>query len=228
MEVRLGDPVTHVDATGVTVGDERIEAATVLWCAGVQGVRVARTLGANVEPNGTVAVLNDFSVPRHPECFVVGDAAHVIGPDGAPVPGLASIAQHQGEYVGKLIAAQLANTEPPKPCEAFTPSKLATITRHVGVAEFRGRSITGFPAWLMWGLMHLRTLTGSGHAKLSILANWARLLITYRRSGRLIVEPSGLVTRRGGNGQAVDDTLEDAATLNAQLAVIRLMAPGED
>src|ERR1700746_956246 len=42
VEVRLGVPVTDVDATGVTVGKERIEAATVLWCSGVQGVALAR------------------------------------------------------------------------------------------------------------------------------------------------------------------------------------------
>ena len=47
----------------------------------------------------------------------------------------------------------------------------------------------GFPAWLMWGLLHFRTLS-SGHAKLSILANWLRLVITYRRSARLIVAQS--------------------------------------
>ena len=40
----------------------------------------------------------------------------------------------------------------------------------------------------MWGLLHLRTLAG-GHSKLSILANWLRLLVTYRRSARVIVEP---------------------------------------
>lgn len=219
VEIRLGVPVTHVDASGVTVGDARIEAATVLWCTGVQGAPVARTLGSNIKPNGTVAVLSDFSVPGHPECFVIGDAAYVIGPDGGPAPGLASIAQRQGEYVGKLVAAQLANTAPPKPCKTFTPSKLATISRHVGVAEFHGCSITGFPAWLMWGLLHLRTLTGGGHAKLSILANWARLLVTYRRSGRLIVEPSELGTRRGGTSQTGDDTLETTAAGYPQLAV---------
>jgi NADH:ubiquinone reductase (H+-translocating) len=35
VEVRLGVPVTDVDAAGVIIGDERIEAATVLWCTGV-------------------------------------------------------------------------------------------------------------------------------------------------------------------------------------------------
>jgi NADH:quinone reductase (non-electrogenic) len=77
---------------------------------------------------------------------------------------------------------------PPALPEPFVPSRLASITRHLGIAEFGGRSITGFPAWLMWGLLHLRTLAG-GHSKLSILANWLRLLVTYRRSARLVVEP---------------------------------------
>ncbi len=187
VEVRLGVPVTQVDAAGIAVGDERIDAETVLWCAGVQGVPLARTLDANVQRNGTIAVGADFSVPGHPECFVVGDAAHFIGPDGLPVPGLASVAQEQGRFVGKVIAARLDGREPPAPPKPVAPSKLATVTRHVGIAETAGRSITGFPAWLMWGLFHLGELSG-GHARLSILANWARLLITYRRSARLIVE----------------------------------------
>lgn len=188
VEVRLGVPVTRVDSAGVTIGEERIEAATVLWCTGVQGVPLAKTLGVNVKANGTVAVEKDFSVPGHPECFVVGDAAYVVGPNGRPLPGLASIAQHQGRYVGKLIAARLTGNALPNPPELFVPSKLATITRHVGIAEYGDRSITGFPAWLMWGLLHLRTLSG-GHSKLSIVANWLRLLTTYRRSARLIIEP---------------------------------------
>ena len=193
VEVRLGVAVTNVDAEGVTVGNERIDAATVLWCTGVQGVPLARTLGVPVQPTGTVAVEKDFTIPGHPEYFVVGDAAHVIGPDGRPLPGLASIAQQQGRYVGKLIAAKLAGAPPPAPLELSVPDKLATIIRHVGIAESRGRSITGFVAWLMWGLLHLRTLS-DGHSKISILANWLRLLVTYRRSARLIVESPSAAT----------------------------------
>jgi NADH:ubiquinone reductase (H+-translocating) len=189
VEVRLGVPVTFVDAAGVTIGEERIEAATVLWCTGVQGVALARTLGASVKADGKVAVEKDFSVPGHPDCFVVGDAAHVIGRGGRPLPGLASVAQHQGRYVGKLIAARIAGRALPSPPKPFAPSKLATIVRHVGLAEYGDHSITGFPAWLMWGLLHLRTLSG-GHSKLSIVANWLRLLVTYRRSARLVIEPS--------------------------------------
>jgi NADH dehydrogenase len=188
VEIKVGTPVTHVDATGVTIGQERIEAATVLWCTGVQGVPLARMLDADITPEGKVVVGSDFSVAGHPECFVVGDAAHVLGPDDRPLPGLASIAQHQGQYVGKLIASRLAGTRPPA-APAFVTNKLATITRHIGIAEYKHYSITGFLAWLMWGLMHLRTLA-SGDSKLSILGNWLRLLVTYRRRARVIVEPT--------------------------------------
>jgi len=192
VEVRLGVPVTKVDVTGVTIGDERINAATVLWCTGVQGAPLATTLGVNIKANGTVPVEKDFSVPGQPDCFVVGDAAYVIGPNGKPLPGLASIAQNQGRYVGKLIRARIVGSALPTPSEPFLPSKLATITRRTGIAEWGKRSITGFPAWLAWGLFHLRNVAG-GHSKLSIIANWLRLLVTYRRSSRLIVELSPAV-----------------------------------
>ena len=187
VEVKLGVPVSHIDSEGVTMGDERIEAATILWCAGVCGGALAETLGARVEANGRIAVGSDLSVPGHPDCFVVGDAAYVIGPDGRPIPGLASVAQRQGRYVGEIIAARLGRRAAPVALDPSNPDKLATVTRHVGVAEYGDRSITGFPAWLMWGLLHLSMLS-DGHSKRSIVANWLRLLITYRRGARLIVE----------------------------------------
>ncbi len=224
VEVRLGVRVTNVDATGVKIGEEHIDAATVLWCTGVKGVALARTLGVDVQANGTVPVEKDFSVPGHPDCFVAGDAAYVTDPTGRPLPGLASIAQHQGQYVGKLIAARLAGRTPPTAPEPFVPSRLATITRRVGVAEYGDRSITGFPAWLMWGLLHLRTLS-SGHSKLSIVANWLRLLVTYRRSARVIIQPPSTTALAGP--LSADTSLPDNRE-PAQLKVaISLERPSE-
>ena len=191
--MKLGVPVSRVDANGVTIGNERTEAATVLWCTGVQGVALAKTVDADVKANGKIVVGDDLSIPGHPECFVIGDAAHVAGPDGRPIPGLASVAQRQGRYVGKMIAARLRNSKVPAPFDRSMPSKVATITRHFGVAEYSDRSITGFVAWLMWGLLHLNMLSG-GHSKLSIMANWVRLLVTYRRSARVIINPTSTMT----------------------------------
>ena len=46
VDVREGAAVTHIDAHGVMVGEERINAATVLWSAGVAASPLLRTLGA--------------------------------------------------------------------------------------------------------------------------------------------------------------------------------------
>src|SRR5246500_3749865 len=53
VEVGLGVPVTHVDAVGVLSAEERIEAATVLWCTGFKGVPLSQTLGGRGQANGT-------------------------------------------------------------------------------------------------------------------------------------------------------------------------------
>ncbi len=52
MEVRTGAMVTAVDDEGVTVGDTRIQARTVLWGAGVAASPLARTLGVPLDKAG--------------------------------------------------------------------------------------------------------------------------------------------------------------------------------
>ena len=45
MTTWVGRMVTNVDADGVSLGDERISAKTVVWAAGVAGSPLARSLG---------------------------------------------------------------------------------------------------------------------------------------------------------------------------------------
>ena len=54
VEVRTGEPVTAVDETGLVAGGRHLEAATVLWAAGVAASRVGSCLGAPVDKNGRV------------------------------------------------------------------------------------------------------------------------------------------------------------------------------
>src|SRR3546814_5725266 len=82
VDVRLETPIERIDATGIVARGERIEAATVVWCAGVRAMPVGRWLGVPTERNGTVRVGADLSVPGHERIFVLGDAAFAAGPDG--------------------------------------------------------------------------------------------------------------------------------------------------
>ena len=68
--------VTGIDDHGVTLGPERIEARTVLWAAGVDGLPLAKTLGVPLDRAGRVLVEPDLTIPGHAEVYVIGDLAH--------------------------------------------------------------------------------------------------------------------------------------------------------
>jgi NADH dehydrogenase len=96
VEVRLGEAVAEIDALGLRVGDTRIDAANVLWCAGTEARPAARWIGASAARNGAIKVLPDCSVPGHPEIFAIGDVASFTGADGRPVP--LSQSRHHGDH----------------------------------------------------------------------------------------------------------------------------------
>jgi NADH dehydrogenase len=82
VEVRLGNAVTVCDAQGVALGDERIDAATILWAAGVAASPAAKWLAAERDRAGRVVVNERLELPGHPEIFVIGDTALAKQHDG--------------------------------------------------------------------------------------------------------------------------------------------------
>ena len=134
---------------------------------------------------GRVAVASDLSVPGHPEIFVIGDAAFVVGPDGEPLPGLAPVAKQQGKYVGSLIARRMRGDPISPPFHYRDEGALATIGRHSAIADFGWIRLTGFVAWVLWGIVHIFFLIGFRN-RASVFLNWIWAWVTYGRGARLI------------------------------------------
>ena len=139
VEVRLGEAVTLVDADGIVLGDERIDAAVVLWCAGTQARPAAIWLGAAAARNGAVKVTENCSVPGHANIFAIGDVASFDPGTAKPLPGLAPVAKQQGKYVGRLIADRIAGREKAVPFRYRDLGTMAVIGRSRAIADF-GRS----------------------------------------------------------------------------------------
>src|ERR1700704_4188071 len=59
VDVRLGAAVTALDAAGVSMGAERIEARTVIWGAGVTASPAGSWIGAEMDRAGRVKILPD-------------------------------------------------------------------------------------------------------------------------------------------------------------------------
>jgi NADH:ubiquinone reductase (H+-translocating) len=185
VEVRVGRAVTACDACGVVIGDDRIEARTIIWAAGVAASPAARWLAAEKDRAGRVIVGPDLSLPGHKEIFVLGDTAAVAGADGRPLPGIAPVAKQQGAYVGKLIAARLATRAEPPPFRYRHYGNLATIGRKVAVADFGRIRLGGRLAWLLWGLVHVLFLIGFRN-RVAVLLDWLWAYVTFQRGSRLI------------------------------------------
>jgi NADH:ubiquinone reductase (H+-translocating) len=209
VEVRLRTAIEQIDEAGVVGRGERIPAATVIWSAGVRPAPVGEWLGTRTARNGAVEVAPDLSVPEAPEIFVLGDAARALDPEGRPLPGLAAVAQQQGQYVGELIAARVEGRPDPGPFVYRDRGTMATIGRSAAVADFGTVQLTGHLAWLLWGLVHIYLLIGFRN-RLAVFVNWMWSWLTYGRGARLITGP---ITPDGGC--AVDGAIEPAKTAAA-------------
>jgi hypothetical protein len=171
VEVRLDSRVTEITDRSVLVGDEEIAAGNVFWAAGVAASRLGAALGAPVDRAGRVLVEPDCSVPGHPEVFVVGDLAAAFRNDGSPVPGVAQGALQMGEHVrGRSW----------RTCAAGRAHGSSTATRAIwprsgaaaAVARLKSMKLSGFPAWLIWVVVHIMYLIGFRNRVL-VMLQWA-------------------------------------------------------
>ena len=186
--VWLGRRVTGIDEGGVQLGGERLEAKTVIWCAGVAGSPVGATLGVPLDRAGRVIVEPDLSVPGHPEVQVVGDLAQVAAHQ-PPVPGVAPAAKQMGRHAARNILAALAG-RPVRPFRYRDYGQLATIGRSAAVAMFGKVHIWGWLAWVAWLTAHIYFLIGFRN-RLVVLIDWAWAYWTFERSARIVIGPGG-------------------------------------
>jgi len=194
VEVRKGKPVADIDDQGITFeGGERLDAAIVVWAAGVRGTKLAGAIGAEVDRGGRVVVGTDCSIPGHPEVFAIGDMAACRDARGVSVPGLCPAAVQQGQYVARLIRAELRG----KPREPFTyvdKGTMATVGRKRAIVMVGKLRIAGFLAWLMWMAVHVFFLIGFKNRFL-VMFNWTWQYFTWKRGARLITTHTGVEPR---------------------------------
>jgi NADH dehydrogenase len=180
--VHLNATVTGVDATGVQLDADRIEARTVVWAAGVRASPLASFLATELGSGGRVPVEPDLTLRGHPEVLVVGDLALV--PDA---PGVAPAAMQMGRHAAAVIRARLEGRPSPGRFRYHDRGELATIGRNAAVGTIKGVRVTGRLAWLTWLAVHLAYLVGF-HNRVLVLIRWAWSFVTRGRGTRLITE----------------------------------------
>ena len=184
IDVRVGQAVTKVEEGAVWVGEDRIDAHTILWAAGVAAAPLSRDLGPGLDRAGRVIVAPDLSVPGHAGVFVAGDLASFTHQTGKPLPGVAQVAKQQGKHAASNVA-RLISSENTTPFRYFDPGNMATIGRNAAIADFGFLRVSGYLGWLLWLFVHILFLIGFRN-RLSVMVQWAASYLTYQRSVRLI------------------------------------------
>ena len=189
VDVVLGEIVESVEPTRVRLKSGKVlEAHTLIWGAGLQANPIVQSLGLDLEKGNRISVEPDLSIPEHPEAFAVGDIAWITDSKTDEIlPQLGSVALQAGDQAGENIARRIAGKET-KPFRYHDKGTMATIGRGAAVVQLpRGRTLTGEPAFLAWGAVHLALLsTGEDRAKSVIDWTWAGF--THERAARITVE----------------------------------------
>lgn len=165
-----------------------LRARTILWAAGVKASMIGKVLkqrlNVETDKSGRVHVNPDLTVDDRKDIFVIGDLAYFAHGNGQPLPGLAPVAMQQGKYVADLIKKRMMGEES-EDFRYVEKGSLAVIGRNKAVAHFGKFKFSGFFAWLVWILVHIRYLIEFDN-KMMVFFQWAWNYITMKRGARLI------------------------------------------
>jgi NADH dehydrogenase len=185
LDVRLTQAVMRCAATGVTLGDENVRAGTVIWAAGVAASPATDWLAAASNCCGRVLVGADLRPPGMDDVLIIGDTALANDVVGKPLPGIASVAKHQGDYVAQAIQVRLTGKAEPPPLRYRDRGLLATVGRKTAVIAFARLRLKGRLAWWVWGIAHISFLI-SQRNPLIVMTQWLWSYVSFERGARLI------------------------------------------
>ncbi|UVT17630.1 MAG: NAD(P)/FAD-dependent oxidoreductase [Nitrospira sp.] len=195
--VMLNNPVSAVCSDGVMVGTEWVPSANVIWAAGNKASPLLNTLGVPQDSCGRVKVRADLTIPDDPWIFVIGDAAHCVGRDGKPLPGIAPVAMSEGQYVSGLINEEV-QPDQRSPFAYVDRGMLATIGRAQAVAQIGPVRASGLVAWTLWCVVHIFFLIGFRN-RVRVMSEWTWYYLTFKPGAKLLFgrqeEPQDISTR---------------------------------
>lgn len=190
-----GVHVMSYDGMTLKVDDGMIiKTRNVFWAAGVKGEVPPGLAGDVINKSGRIQTDNLNSVNGWPNIFVIGDAAAVTTtelPNGHP--GIAPVAIQQGRHLAKNLM-NIINKQKTTPFEYKEKGSLATIGRNQAVADIGKLHLSGFFAWLLWGLVHIMSLAGFSNKGI-IFLNWVINYFNNNSDNRLIIRTFNNKTR---------------------------------
>lgn len=181
--------VDYKDKTIVLQDGNTIASETVIWVSGIKANAIEGIPYESVGRGNRIITDIYNKVKSMENVFAIGDQSFVEG-DGEYPNGHPQLAQVAIQQAGNL-ATNIIRMEEGKELKKFRYRNLgtmATIGRKKAVVEIRKLKFGGFAAWLLWLLVHLRSILGVKN-KTAVFINWMWNYFNYKQSLRLILKP---------------------------------------
>ena len=189
VEVMTNCMVTdYVDKELVLKDGQRIPAETVIWVSGIKANNIDGIPTESIGHAGRILVDRFNRVKGLKDVYAIGDQCIVEGDEACPYghPQLAQVAIQQAKTLAKnLIRQEKGETE--QPFSYHNLGTMATIGRKKAVVEIGKLQFGGFFAWLLWLIVHLRSILGVKN-KTIVFLNWMWSYMNYKQSLRLILK----------------------------------------
>lgn len=189
VEVMTNCMVTdYVDKELVLKDGQRISAETVIWVSGIKANNIDGIPAESIGHAGRILVDRFNRVKGSKDVYAIGDQCIVEGDEAYPYghPQLAQVAIQQAKTLAKnLIRQEKGETE--QPFSYHNLGTMATIGRKKAVVEIGKLKFGGFFAWLLWLIVHLRSILGVKN-KTIVFLNWMWSYMNYKQSLRLILK----------------------------------------
>lgn len=166
-----------------------IATRTFIWVSGVAGQPIGN-LDKKFIGHGNRIKVNEYNqVAGLDGVFAIGDQCIMSGDKDYPLghPQLAQVAIQQGVQLSKNFL-RMKKGKAMKPFHYRNLGSMATVGRNKAVVEFSKIKMHGFIAWVMWLVVHLRSILGVRN-KVIVFLNWIWNYFNYNQSLRMIFYP---------------------------------------
>lgn len=151
----------------------KILTRTIVWAGGLKASPLAQSCGLTQGHGGRLNVKPDLTTEGFSKVYILGDFANMPGPNGKPLPQLASVAQQSGYWAAQNILDDLEGN-PRKPFQYKDKGIMAMIGKDAAVVEIgeKRHQLEGTLAFATWLGVHAALLY-TFHQRVIAFIEWA-------------------------------------------------------